>query len=115
MIALIDAYLNGARTLSNDHLSYLIISSDCTNLNTNIPTGHSLESVKHYDLMICATHFLGDGMALHQLANDFFVLLGSRMDETFLLEKLTIEWSEKYTNALPSKVIHNSSSFSKEH
>jgi hypothetical protein len=106
MIALIDAYLNGARTLSNDRLSYLIISSDCS--NTNIPTGHS---VKNYDLMICATHFLGDGMALHQFANDFFVLLGSSMDETALLEKLTIEWSEKYTNALP-KVIHNSILFS---
>ena len=100
MIALIDAYLNGARTLSNDRLSYLIISFDCA--NTNIPTDHSL--VKNYDFMICATHFLGDGMALHQFANDFFVLLGSCMDETTLLEKLTIEWSEKCTNAL-AKVI----------
>ena len=107
MIALIDAYLNGDRTLSNDRLSYLIISSDCA--NTIIPTDHSLESVKkNYDLMICATHFLGDGMALHQFANDFFVLLGSYMNEMALLEKLTIEWSEKYTNALP-KVIHSSS------
>ena len=87
MAALIDAYLNGARTLSIDRLSYLIIGSD----NTNAP-----ESVKNYDLMICATHFLGDGMALHQFANDFFVLLGSCMDETALLEKLTAEWSEKY-------------------
>ena len=107
MIALIDAYLNGDRTLSNDRLSYLIISSDCA--NTIIPTDHSLESVKkNYDLMICATHFLGDGMALHQFANDFFVLLGSYMNEMALLEKLIIEWSEKYTNALP-KVIYNSS------
>jgi hypothetical protein len=105
VIALIDAYLNGARTLSNDRLSFLIISSDCA--NTNMPTDHtSLESVKNYDWMICATHFLGDGMALHQFANDFFVLLGSSMNEMALLEKLTIEWSEKYINALP-KVIHN--------
>jgi hypothetical protein len=96
MIDLIDAYLNGDRTLSNDRLSYLIISSDSS--NTNIAADHSPESVKNYDLMICATHFLGDGMALHQSANDFFVILGSSMDETALLEKLTIEWSEKYTN-----------------
>ena len=102
MIELIDAYLNGDRTLSNDRLSYLIISSD--GANTNTPTNHSLESVKNYDLMICATHFLGDGMALHQFANDFFVILGSSMDETALLEKLTNEWSEKYANAL-AKVI----------
>ena len=69
-----------------------------------MPTDHSLKFVKNYDLMICATHFLGDGMALHQFANDFFVILGSCMDEMALLEKLTIEWSEKYTNAL-EKVI----------
>ena len=102
MLELIDAYLNGARTLSNDRLSYLIISSDSA--NTNVPTDHSLESVKNYDLMICATHFLGDGMALHQFANDFFVILGSSVNETALLEKLTVEWSEKYSNDL-AKVI----------
>ena len=102
MIALIDAYLNGARTLSNDRLSYLIISSDCA--NTNIPTDHSLKSVKNYDLMICVTHFLGDGLGVHQMANDLFVFLGSCMDETAFLETLTIEWSEKYSNTL-AKVI----------
>jgi hypothetical protein len=95
MAALIDAYLNGARTLSNDRLSYLIIGSD----NVNTP-----QSVKNYDLMICATHFLGDSTALHQFANDFFVLLGSCMDETVLLEKLIAEWSEKYTDVI-SKVV----------
>ena len=102
MIELIDAYLNGPRTLSNDRLSFLIVGSECA--NATIPTDQTLESVKNYDLMICATHFLGDGMALHQFANDFFVLLGSSMDETALLEKLTIEWSDKYTNEL-DKVI----------
>ena len=101
VIALIDAFLNGTRILANDRLSYLIISSEYA--NTSIPTDHSLESVKSYDIMMYATHFLGDGMALHHLANDFFILLGSCMDETALLEKLTIEWSEKF---IP-KVIHN--------
>ena len=95
MIDLIDAYLNGDRTLSNDRLSYLILSSDSA--NTNVPD-HSHESVKNYDLLLCATHFLGDGMALHQSANDFFTILGSSLDEKALLEKLTIEWSEKYSN-----------------
>jgi len=31
----------------------------------------------NHDIMICATHFMGDGMALHQFANEFFGLLGS--------------------------------------
>ncbi|KAF8807859.1 hypothetical protein BYT27DRAFT_7189949 [Phlegmacium glaucopus] len=95
--ALIDAYLNGSRTLSNDRLSYLIINSDCT--NKNIPTDYSQDLAKDCDLMICATHFLGDGMALHQFANDFFVLLVSCVDEGALLERLTAEWSEKCTDA----------------
>lgn len=60
---------------------------------------HSHHSTNlNYDMMICVTHFSGDGMSIHQLANDFFVLLGSCMDKTALLEKLTAEWSEKYTN-----------------
>ena len=102
MVALIDAYLNGARTLSNDRLSYLIISSDYA--NNRFPSDHSQDSVKNYDLMFCATHFLGDGMALHQFANDFFVLLGSCLDEMALLERLTTDWSDKYTNTF-AKVI----------
>lgn len=98
IVALIDAYLNGARTLSNDRLSFLIIGSDCA--SKNMSTDHIPEdSVKNYDLMICATHFLGDGMALHQFANDFFVLLVSHVDEGALLERLTTEWSEKCTDA----------------
>jgi hypothetical protein len=99
MAVLVDAYLNGARTLSNDRLSYLIISSDYT-----ITPDHEQESVRNYDAMICATHFVGDGTALHQFANDFFVLLGSCMDETALLEKLTTEWSEKYSDVI-AKVV----------
>jgi hypothetical protein len=43
-------------------------------------------------------------MALHQFANDFFVLLGSCMDITALLEKLTAEWSEKCNDAV-AKVV----------
>ena len=66
---------------------------------------HSQHSViPNYDLMICVTHFLGDGMAVHQFASDFFVLLGSCMDETVLLERLTVEWSEKCTNAFDKVV-----------
>ncbi|KAH9486485.1 hypothetical protein JR316_0000550 [Psilocybe cubensis] len=84
---LIDAYLNGPRTLSDSRLSYLIVSSDD-------PTE---EIKKSYDFLICATHFLGDGMALHQFANDFFLLLGSSLDLVDLNKKLFSEWSERYS------------------
>jgi len=67
---LIDSYLNGRRTLSNDRLSYLVVSS-------RISTTDPAENADNCDFLICATHFLGDGMALHQFANDFFGLLGS--------------------------------------
>jgi len=86
---LIDTYLNGPRTLSNERLSYLVISSD----------DKSQDAEKNYDFFICATHFLGDGMALHSFANDFFGLLGSTLDDKNLEDKLSNEWSER---CLPS-------------
>ncbi|KIM47643.1 hypothetical protein M413DRAFT_439312 [Hebeloma cylindrosporum] len=87
---LIDAYLNGPRTLSNERLSYLVVSSD----------DESQDEERNYDFLICATHFLGDGMALHSFANDFFGLLGSTLDDKSLEEKLSDEWSER---CLPSR------------
>ncbi|KAI6047920.1 hypothetical protein EDC04DRAFT_2620572 [Pisolithus marmoratus] len=58
---LIDGYLNGERTLSNQRLSYLIIASELSGVLESGPS-------HNYDLLICAAHFLGDGMALHQFA-----------------------------------------------
>jgi hypothetical protein len=87
---LIDTYLNGPRTLSNERLSYLVVSSD----------DKSQDAERNYDFLICATHFLGDGMALHSFANDFFGLLGGTLDDKSLEEKLSNEWSER---CLPSK------------
>ncbi|KAF4623417.1 hypothetical protein D9613_002249 [Agrocybe pediades] len=78
---LIDSYLNGPRTLSNERLSYLIVSTT--------DRGDGVE--KDYDFLICATHFLGDGMALHQFANDFFSLLGSSADDALLKANLLSE------------------------
>ena len=87
---LIDAFLNGPRTLSNGRLSYLVVSSD--------DKGQDRE--RNYDFLICATHFVSDGTALNSLANDFFGLLGSTLDDKSLEEKLSNEWSER---CLPSK------------
>jgi hypothetical protein len=63
--------LNGPRTLSNERLSYLIVS-----LSTDADATTSDDQLIDVSVLICATHFLGDGMALHQFANHFFGLLG---------------------------------------
>ena len=38
----------------------------------------------NFDLLICATHFLGDGMALHQFAHEFLSLLGNHNEAGLL-------------------------------
>ena len=95
--ALIDAYLNGPRTLHNERLSYLILSDTA---GTALPTppaspgplDTSPNSVPNHDILICATHFLGDGMALHTFANDFFGLLGGGASEDELSRLVEDEW-----------------------
>ncbi|KAF9518212.1 hypothetical protein BS47DRAFT_1371086 [Hydnum rufescens UP504] len=75
---LIDGYLNGPRTLSNTRLSYLIVSHSTTDDLGNLDP----DAITEFNIMICAAHFLGDGMALHQTANDFFSLLGGKSEES---------------------------------
>jgi hypothetical protein len=95
---LIDEYLNGSRTLSNDRLSYLILSRpEQTENSASVQPGENeLTESQQYDLLICATHFLGDGMALHQFANDFFSLLGSSKSQHELQTVLKDEWSSRW-------------------
>lgn len=135
---LIDAYLNGPRTLSNNRLSYLILSSpardndnDNKDMDASEPSSPatpalstsssilSLETpspsdsfssrdeddvVREYDMMLCATHFLGDGMALHATMNDFFTLLASSspsdegrvLSDDDLYDLLDEEWSKRW-------------------
>ncbi|KAF9041766.1 hypothetical protein BDZ89DRAFT_1109706 [Hymenopellis radicata] len=96
---LLDGYLNGPRTLSNERLSYLIISP--TGSNDSIPSPpptprHNGNHLSHnHDVLICATHFIGDGMALHNLSNDFFTLLGGPNDEEALRKLLVEEWNRR--------------------
>ncbi|KZT02437.1 uncharacterized protein LAESUDRAFT_738728 [Laetiporus sulphureus 93-53] len=109
---LIDTYLNGPRTLSNTRLSYLVVSQPA---NASMPTPpptpspsrknsqfdtadditpSSLE--RQYELMLCAMHFLGDGMALHQTANHFFQLLGGSKTDDELTAQLAEEWQDRW-------------------
>ncbi|KAG0707461.1 hypothetical protein DFH29DRAFT_844493 [Suillus ampliporus] len=117
---LIDSYLNGTRTLSNDRVSYLVVSQGGTSLPSPPLTPRSTPSFDepespsyNHDLMICAAHFLGDGMALHQFANDFFGLLGGDKTisdlETQLKEELSSRWGgdSASTAALPNALEDN--------
>lgn len=54
------------------------------------------EETQQYDLLICAMHFLGDGMALHTFANDFFGLLGSDKTDLELELQLSEEWKARW-------------------
>ncbi|GAA5897369.1 hypothetical protein JCM6882_001869 [Rhodosporidiobolus microsporus] len=67
---LLDGYLNGPRTLSDDRLAYLVISTPEATFSTDDPAAE-----QEYDFFLFSTHFLGDGMALHTTANEFFTLL----------------------------------------
>lgn len=110
---LIDTYLNGPRTLSNERISYLVVSTlgDSpgalpTPLNTpdlarTLNATFDTESLsqyglQEYDILICAAHFLGDGMALHRFANDFFGILGSDRSAGELEDLVTQEWRSKW-------------------
>ncbi|KAF9654197.1 hypothetical protein BDM02DRAFT_3086110 [Thelephora ganbajun] len=102
---LIQSYLNGPRTLSSQRISYLILSSSDsipTPPASPNPSSSSLDNndqpqiESEFDLLICAAHFLGDGMALHQFAHDFFTLLASQNSVQDLEEILGKEWLERW-------------------
>ncbi|TRM66058.1 hypothetical protein BD626DRAFT_486622 [Schizophyllum amplum] len=108
--ALIDEYLNGPRTLHNDRISYLILSDTA---GTALPTppaspgphdsAANSRPRPNHDLLICATHFLGDGMALHTFANDFFGLIGGSANEGELSELLNETWCTAIKRAMDGK------------
>jgi hypothetical protein len=74
----VDAYLNGERSLGDHMLAKLVLVAPPLFTPPGSPGGPA-ESLDRgaYELMLCATLFLGDGMALHTTMNDFYTLLGS--------------------------------------
>ncbi|KAJ7149075.1 hypothetical protein C8R43DRAFT_1008050 [Mycena crocata] len=89
---MIEAYLNGPRTLSNERLSYLVISNHSSSSTHAV----SEPGVQNFDLILCAAHFLADGMALHQFANEFFSLVSSHRTIEDLEAMLTDEWNLRW-------------------
>ncbi|KZP25385.1 hypothetical protein FIBSPDRAFT_820874 [Athelia psychrophila] len=98
---LINSYLNGPRTLSDNRLSYLILSQN-------------VSSPSDFDFLLCTTHFIGDGMSLHQFANDFLHLLGSDMTDRELEVGLYLEWQKRMVKNSPALPAPLDSSFPTE-
>jgi hypothetical protein len=71
--------MDGPRVLSNEYLSYLIISESESPLD---------ENVSQYDILMCAPHFIGDGTALHQSTHALLCLLTSDKADAALAEEL---------------------------
>jgi hypothetical protein len=71
--------MNGPRLLSNDRLSYAVISSTSSS---------SAPDHIDYSLFLCATHFIGDGAALNQSAHDLLCILTSTQSDEELKKEL---------------------------
>ncbi|KWU46754.1 hypothetical protein RHOSPDRAFT_14898 [Rhodotorula sp. JG-1b] len=76
---IISSYLNGPRTLSDDKLSQLTVSAP--EKDYDFSEGADGESPRDFDFYLFSTHFLGDGMALHSTAHEFFGLLSQSGSE----------------------------------
>lgn len=74
----VDNYLNGPRTLNDASLSTLVFVGPAFMTPPSSP-GRKAPDTK-YEFMLCAAHFIGDGMALHTFMNEFYTLLGSNLD-----------------------------------
>lgn len=101
---IIDTYLNGSRSLSNDRLAMLVVAH---------------KGGDKYEVMLCATHFLGDGMALHTFMNEFYTALGDATNTIVSLSSAIRDEITKSTGVIPSSleermpVVGNGSRFAK--
>jgi len=109
--------LNGDRTLSNTRLSCLTISrtpnddlypsppaTPSTATVTSALEAFDGERVHNYEWLLCAAHFVGDGMALHATGNEFFALLGGSMSDEELRELAALEWTKRWETPIPDGV-----------
>ncbi|KAF8217762.1 hypothetical protein K438DRAFT_1795604 [Mycena galopus ATCC 62051] len=92
-LELISTYMDGPRVLSNEYLSYLIISES---------QNSSDKDVSQYDILMCAPHFIGDGTSLHQSTHELLCLLTSDKTDAELVEELVV--AQNWTDILPANV-----------
>ncbi|EPQ60425.1 hypothetical protein GLOTRDRAFT_15015, partial [Gloeophyllum trabeum ATCC 11539] len=106
---LIERYVNGPRTLSDSRLSCLIISQPGVGA-TSLPTPPltptcssnpsktdlSAEEMYDYELLLGATHFIGDGMSVIDLCKSLFDILGSEKTTCQLEGVLRDEWHARF-------------------
>lgn len=88
---LVDAFLNGPRTLSKDLLSKILISRPPPVAagqkapeiypNPSSPFNAQNPENEHFEFMFFSGHFLGDGVSFAVIANEFLTLLASDMAE----------------------------------
>jgi hypothetical protein len=91
----LDLYLNGPRYLSDSKLGALWITTERPESDlSSLSLQEGQEEATDFHFWLLATHFLGDGMALHSTANEFFELLGGKLEE---LEAANagLEWDVK--------------------
>lgn len=62
------------------------------------------ERAVDFEFMLCAAHFIGDGMALHATANDFFGLLGSEKSNEELEALAAGEWKNRWEQRVEGPV-----------
>ncbi|KAJ7731119.1 hypothetical protein DFH07DRAFT_847631 [Mycena maculata] len=91
---LISTYMDGPRVLSNDYLSYLVISEP--------ESASDSGETSVYHILMCAPHFIGDGTALHQSTHELLSLVSSEMTDAELIREL--DKPQNWVDLLPSSV-----------
>lgn len=100
-------YLNGHRVLSDTRLSFLCLTHSPGSALPSPPVSPSestteLSEAHNYDIIIAATHYIGDGMSLHALSNDFFSLLGNEsLTDNDLMSLLQRELCDRWWGDRP--------------
>ncbi|POY71246.1 hypothetical protein BMF94_5558 [Rhodotorula taiwanensis] len=100
---IISSYLNGPRTLSDEKLSYLVISrpGSAADVAFGSAADHVDDEMRDFDFFLFSTHFLGDGMALHSTAGEFFRLLTAEQNDEISPSKRTVSLPVAAEDRLP--------------
>ncbi|EJD40848.1 hypothetical protein AURDEDRAFT_69593 [Auricularia subglabra TFB-10046 SS5] len=94
---LVNTYLNGPRTLSNDRLSYVVVATPQD--TPGFPFAVDGPG-QEFHFLLAAPHCLGDGMALYRMSDEFFEMLASEKTDEDLKDVLHSEW-ERATATSP--------------